>query len=69
MSDSEHLPVVDTPPDVWTDEHPEPTAGEVAEGKRLGEVIDVDDDDDQGGVDTARPVTVARPELEQDDES
>ena len=65
----ELLPAVDTPPDVWADEHPEPTAEEIDEGNRLGELIDVDDDDATGGVDTARPVTEVRPELEQDDES
>jgi len=62
------LEAIDDAPETVVDEHPEPTEEEIAEGNRLGEQIDVSDDDDQGDVESARPVTRARPELEQADE-
>lgn len=41
---------VDEPPKggEWAEEHPELTAEEIAEGNRLGQVIDPDDDEDNG---------------------
>jgi len=47
------LPAVDSEPKsgTWVDpEEFEPTPEEIAEGNRLGEVIDVNDDDDNGGL-------------------
>ena len=43
------LPADETPKNgVWAEEHPELTPEEIAEGNRLGEVIDPDDDEDNG---------------------
>lgn len=43
------LPVVDAPPEVWVDpEEFELTDAEVADGNRLGVMIDTDDDEDNG---------------------
>lgn len=44
------LPVLDDEPDVWADEHPEATPEEIEKGNELGATIDVDDDDDNGGL-------------------
>lgn len=47
------LPTDDPPRGPWTDPHApleEMTDAEVAEGNRLGATIDVDDDEDNGGM-------------------
>ena len=44
----EVLPAVDSDPDEWHDEHPDATEEEIVVGNRLGETIDVDDDEDNG---------------------
>lgn len=49
-----HLPAVDHTPTQWADEHPQANQAEIAEGNRLGDVIDWYDDTDQGSVDTVR---------------
>lgn len=55
MAEPRELPPIDDPPKsgVWVD-HEEwfgnLTAEEIAEGNRLGQTIDIDDDDDNGGV-------------------
>lgn len=50
----EQLPAIDDEPDEWADEHPEATEVEVAEGNRLGDTIDWNDDNDNGGVEPER---------------
>lgn len=51
----EELPAIDSDPKGdWSDEHPEANDSEIAEGNRLGDVIDKDDDDDSGFVETVR---------------
>lgn len=44
------LPVLDDEPDEWGPDHDDlvPTDEEIEKGNRLGEEIDVDDDDDNG---------------------
>lgn len=54
MSDDNLLPAIDDEPDEWVDEHPEAHQAEIDEGNRLGESIDWDDDDDNGGVESTR---------------
>ena len=51
MSESESvmLPEVDSAPQVWVEEHPEPTEEEIALGNQLGETINTEDDDDVTG--------------------
>ena len=50
MTDPLHtqLPPIDDEPEVCHDEHPEATPAEIVVGDRLGETIDVDDDEDNG---------------------
>lgn len=39
----------DVEPDVWAEDHPEPTDREIEMGNDLGKIIDIDDDEDNGG--------------------
>lgn len=52
----QELPQVDEPPKSgeFADEHPSPTDEEIAVGNQLGEDIDVENDDDNGGVEPPR---------------
>jgi hypothetical protein len=57
MAESVELPQVDEPPrsGVFIEHDDlELTAAEIADGNMLGEAIDVDDDDDNGGAVSAR---------------
>ena len=73
--DTVTLPELDDPPDVWVEEHPTLTDEEIHAGNALGETIDVEDDEDVAGVvpletvETARPATEPKTDLEVDDES
>jgi hypothetical protein len=44
----EKLPAIDSDPQGWVDEHPEPTEEEVRQGNLLGARIDAGDDEDAG---------------------
>jgi hypothetical protein len=49
MTEPIELPQVDEPPKQWLDPEESPlTKDEIAEGKRLGEIINPDDDTDNG---------------------
>lgn len=57
MSEPPELPAVDTPPQsgVFVEHDDlELTASEIAAGNALGQAIDLDDDDDNGGAGPAR---------------
>ena len=57
MSEPVELPAVDEPPrsGVFVEhDELELTDAEIAEGNRLGQVIDPDDDEDSGGVEPLR---------------